>query len=631
MNILETKISYFKNTKNTEVSGEVTIKDILLKFEGNEGLSNRISELRNNPEKSKAIKQSLPTFAMHGVFSYNRKKSNFVEASGLIILDIDDVDVSVIQQTKLDIMESSDHILSAMTSPSGNGIKVLYYVQPELINADNYRQIGKQLVQQFDIYGSVDYLSVTDCLIATYDEDILINYEATPDLIYVENSEFSQEVELEKRDEDKELWHDAEEFFETVLYNDIVSKTNNAFHFIQVSILDLAKFGFFHPKEDLSFVIDFCESEFNTEGDNKQRFIEITKIANNYSQTRWAYKMTKDEEEEEEFIDYSKKSKGGLGAVGSQDEDGSSDSGSDEEEESGLIDYSSLFDRVVKVAEEGDRVGDEISLENFSNVFRFRGTGILTVTGIPGHGKTEFVDQITVDLGRLKGQETIIAGFEQSPEEHIIKLMRKMVGANITCPSYNNKEEFRQAFEFVASKYKHIDVTRIGGNIHKILDVASDYIVKSREEGRNPRYLVLDPFNMLSIKSKSNGTEKIEQILRAITQFSHQMGILVILIAHPFKMRKDEKTGQYEIPDFYSVKGSSAFFEMSYHGLVVYRNMDNSVMVRVLKVKQNNLGTTNAEVFLDYHKASGRYIPIDEEGNELSGTHYDKDWLDKLN
>ena len=155
--------------------------------------------------------------------------------------------------------------------------------------------------------------------------------------------------------------------------------------------------------------------------------------------------------------------------------------------------------------------------------------------------------------------------------------MRKMTGKDITCPSYNNKEQFRQAFDFVASKYKHIDITRTGGNIHKILNIASDYIVKSREEGGNPRYLVLDPFNMLSIKSKSNGTEKIEQILRAITQFSHQMGILVILIAHPFKMRKDEKTGQYEIPDFYSVKGSSAFFEMSYHGLVVYRNMDNSV------------------------------------------------------
>ena len=83
------------------------------------------------------------------------------------------------------------------------------------------------------------------------------------------------------------------------------------------------------------------------------------------------------------------------------------------------------------------------------------------------------------------------------------------------------------------------------------------------------------------------------------------------------------------IPDFYSVKGSSAFFEMSYHGFVVYRNPDGSVLVKVLKVKQNNLGTTGAEVFFTYDLLSGRYIPIDEEGNELSGDHRDRDWIDK--
>jgi len=109
------------------------------------------------------------------------------------------------------------------------------------------------------------------------------------------------------------------------------------------------------------------------------------------------------------------------------------------------------------------------------------------------------------------------------------------------------------------------------------------------------------------------------------------MDILIILIAHPFKMKKDEKTKEYEVPDFYSVKGSSAFFEMSYHGLVVYRKSDGSVLVKVLKIKQNNLGTTGAEFFFDYHKASGRYIPIDEQGNELAGDHYNKDWIEKVN
>jgi hypothetical protein len=70
---------------------------------------------------------------------------------------------------------------------------------------------------------------------------------------------------------------------------------------------------------------------------------------------------------------------------------------------------------------------------------------------------------------------------------------------------------------------------------------------------------------------------------------------------------------------------------MSYHGWVVYRKSDGSVMVKILKVKQNNLGTTGAEAYFDYQRSSVRYIQIDEQGNEMSGDHYDKDWLEKIN
>jgi len=139
---------------------------------------------------------------------------------------------------------------------------------------------------------------------------------------------------------------------------------------------------------------------------------------------------------------------------------------------------------------------------------------------------------------------------------------------------------------------------------------------------------------MLTMKGKFTGHEKIEAILRHIIHFSNQIGVMVILVAHPTKMKKDEKTGDYDMPDFYSVKGSSAFFEMSYHGLVVYRTgyePGDPVKVKVLKVKQNNLGVTEKAAQFIYERTSGRYIPIDNEGNELEGDQRHKDWLDKVN
>jgi len=440
-------------------------------------------------------------------------------------------------------------------------------------------------------------------------------------------------------DRTKILWDNVEDFFDTVLAEDIEQKTTNNFHFIQVAIFDLAKFGFRHPQDDLTFVIDYAESAFKHSPDNKKRFDECNEIAKTLPQTLWAYNTTKDANEDDEsdngdydYSDYITKKKDKLKSTKLEPSDNEEE---EEDEVDGMIDYDDFFERVLAVAKEGNRIGAEISLKSFSDIFRFKGTGILTITGIPGHGKTEFVDQCILDLARLYGHETVIAGFEQTPEEHTIKLVKKLVGTNVTCPTYlteKNIPTFKEAHDFITSKIKHINTTKIGGNIATILDVAARHIKESRDNGGNPKYIVLDPFNMLSIKGRFTGHEKIEEILRRITHFSHQMEVMVLLVAHPFKMKKDEKTGQYEVPDFYSVKGSSAFFEMSYHGLVVYRNgygVDDPVLIRVLKVKQNNLGSTMAEVSLTYDRNSGRYQPIDEEGMEEQGDHRQKDWLEK--
>lgn len=42
------------------------------------------------------------------------------------------------------------------------------------------------------------------------------------------------------------------------------------------------------------------------------------------------------------------------------------------------------------------------------------------------------------------------------------------------------------------------------------------------------------------------------------------------------------------------------------------------------------MGEKDAEIYFEYHRPSGRYIPIDEEGNEIRGDHRDDDWLEKI-
>lgn len=625
--ILKKKVSWFKSTKQTEVQKAFPISSFLELIK-NGKYKEQIDKLRSDGDKS--IKTQLPTIAFQGLFEYSRKANNFIESSGLIILDIDSMNPNDLEETKQEIMDSSDSVLATMVSPSGNGIKVLYYVEPHLVTKDSYRAIGKEVVSQFSDYGDVDFLSITDTLIMTYDSNILINEDVVADYITIKEVKVEQ-VELPNRDSSKNLFEDAEEFFEVVLDESIIDRVTSNFHYIQVAIFELAKFGFKHPNEDLSFVVNYSESHFKVSGDNKTRFMEAVEVAKDLPQTKWAYD-TRAPREEVELIDYSQFQDDEEEGMMLYDDEDVETQELDEEDEDGLINYSSFYDSVVEVIKEGDRVGNEVSLKNFADVFRFKGTGILTTTGIPGHGKTEFVDAMLIDLARMYDESSLIIGFEQTPEEHLIKLARKMIGANITCETWwheKNEGIFKDNYRFITDKIKHIDIKEVGGKVESILMKSASWVQAERSKGNNPRYVVIDPFNMLSVQGKVSGHEKAEEILRQLTHFSHQMGVMVILVAHPFKMKKDEKTGEYDIPDFYSVKGSSAFFEMSYHGITIYR-INGMVLVRILKVKQNNLGDAGSDVWFMYDKPSGRYIPCDEEGIELDGDHREKDWLSKV-
>lgn len=630
MNLLESEISFFNSITKTEVvRKKYNLQDFI-----EDVRQGTYKELVEKVRQGKGDKKNLPAIATHGVFRNFREKRDFILSTGIIIIDIDDVEDDL-GEIKEDIMSSFDYVFSVMVSPSGNGIKALCFVEPDFVTADNYREIGKYLSKDFQGYGKkVDWLSITDCLIMTWDPKILINYEVLPASIYLKEKPTIHKVELEPLDKSKTLWDDPEEFYVTVLSENIDQHSSNNFHYLQMAMLDLKKYGFEHPKQDLSFVIDYAEAVHKSSKDNKTRFLELVEICKRYPQILWPYKTTReynDEEEEESEYDYSDYIKKPI------ENDCKEEFGKDGNE--GMVDYNSFAEQVYQVAIEGPRVGAEISLKSFSDIFRFRGTGVLTVTGIPGHGKTEFIDQCILDLARLYNQETIVAGFEQTPQEHILKIVKKMIGKDVTCPSFikdeKNIQELKRVTNWVTSKIKHIDTTKIGSDIKGILEVAAKQIQKSREKSSvGVRYVVIDPFNMLSVKgSKLQGFEKVEDILRKLTTFSHQMDVMVILVAHPVKIKKDEKTKMYEVPDFYSVKGSSAFFEMSYHGLVVYREgylSSDRVLVRVLKVKQASLGKTMEEVYLGYDKDSGRYIPFDEDDNEEKGDHRVKNWLDQV-
>src|SRR5690554_6700862 len=177
---LRKKISVFGSSKRTREISESSILDELNNIKGGKYLE-QVEKLRAGDED---VKKDLPMIAFHGLFEGERTKSSFIEATGIVIIDIDDIEDDL-EEVKEDIMASDEHVLSAFISPSNTGIKLLYLVDPEMVSVENYKRIGKEISKNFDAYGHTDSLSITDCLIATYDPNLKINLKAYPKIIHL--------------------------------------------------------------------------------------------------------------------------------------------------------------------------------------------------------------------------------------------------------------------------------------------------------------------------------------------------------------------------------------------------------------------------------------------------------------
>ena len=148
------------------------------------------------------------------------------------------------------------------------------------------------------------------------------------------------------------------------------------------------------------------------------------------------------------------------------------------------------------------------------------------------------------------------------------------------------------------------------------------YLVKKR----GIKVLVIDPYNKIE-HTKNRGeseTEYISRFLDKLSTFAKTYSVLVVLVAHPTKMKK-ELTGKYEVPSLYDISGSANFYNKCDYGLSIYRNFDeNTTDVYVLKVKFKHLGE-GGKVTKKYNYRNGRY---ESENSDVNSWDY-SNWLNK--
>ena len=289
----------------------------------------------------------------------------------------------------------------------------------------------------------------------------------------------------------------------------------------------------------------------------------------------------------------------------------------------GVVNAYDIQDEINHLYDMGLNAGAQIGDEYFDEHLSFELGNKTIITGIPGHGKSEFLDYIMVKLAIKYGWKFGIFSPENMPLEiHVSKFAEKIIGKSFSGKYKMNPMEKDAAIEFVNEHFKFIcpnDDFSLEGILKITKGMILRYGIKS---------FVIDPWNRLDDEPPIGSTETryISKQLDMISQFQIKYMVHPFLVVHPTKMKKD-KAGNYEVPNLYDLMGSSNFFNKTENGISVYKSWskeDNKYVseIHIQKVKFKHLGKPGMCRY-KWNFISGRYM------HDASFGWDNTNWLDK--
>lgn len=227
------------------------------------------------------------------------------------------------------------------------------------------------------------------------------------------------------------------------------------------------------------------------------------------------------------------------------------------------------------------------------------------VTGIPNHGKSEFIDALVVNLAMRQNWKFALCSFENSIVEHEAKIAEKYLGIPFW-DSHSHQgmtlDDIDRASEWAEKHFWFLRAEDESPTIDWLLEKARVAVLRDGVHG-----LVIDPYNEIEHSRPSNMTETeyVSQILGRVKRFAQNHAIHVWFVAHPVKLPRDN--GKIPMPTLYDISGSAHWANKADIGVVVHRDFDNDhTEICVSKVRHKWIGRPG-KVTLRYDRVTGRY------------------------
>ena len=272
----------------------------------------------------------------------------------------------------------------------------------------------------------------------------------------------------------------------------------------------------------------------------------------------------------------------------------------------GLHGVKEYHDSVQNIYDGNEQKALSTGFKELDKIYKIMPSTFNLITGIPNHGKSNFLDQILLNLAENEGWNFALFSPEHSTPNHIRRLLEKRCRKpfDIGLHARISQDELNEGIQFLDDHFRFIESTEEIPNIEYILKKA-----KLAKQRFGIKGLVIDPFNQISPDRDyaKREDEHIRDIIAKCQQFARNHQMVVWMVAHPHKLQRND-SGVIPPPDLYQVSGSAHWANMSDVALVVHRDFeDNSTQIITRKIREQGVYGHIGQVYFNFNNVKKVY------------------------
>lgn len=255
-----------------------------------------------------------------------------------------------------------------------------------------------------------------------------------------------------------------------------------------------------------------------------------------------------------------------------------------------IISPKQLAASVCELYAKGISRGHNTGWRSFDDNFTVKAGEFTVITGMPSHGKSEWLDNLVVNLAMNHNFRIAVFSPENHPLElHMAKIMEKYQQKHFfeSNGHYFGRErispdDILDCIDAMANNFAFIKPADTAFTPVDIINEGMPWLDQSLTQ---PKAIIIDPWNEMD-HYRPQGlteTEYISRILTELRRAARKFNTHMFLVCHPMKMQKD-KDGNYPVPKPYDISGSAHWYNKADNCITVWRDVANNPLLTEIHI-----------------------------------------------